>query len=191
MLYKTNSLGVFVALLCVSPLFVSVGCDKVASNGNSESAQLVKLDILDLPAIKKQIAAHKDKKVAVVDFWSTSCPPCMKEFPGLVALAEKHPDVACVSVSIDFEGGKGKKPEDVSEKVLGFLKDQKAAKVQNILSGTESDAVLADAELDLGGSIPVVIVYAKDGSVVKKFTEAEPFTYADVEKTVAETLNAK
>jgi thiol-disulfide isomerase/thioredoxin len=186
MRHKTYCLAVLVALM-----FASAGCNQPSGNGDADSGQLVKLEILDLAAIKKQIASHKDKKVTVVDFWSTSCPPCMKEFPGLVALAEKNPDVACIAVSIDFEGGKGKKPQNVFDKVLGFLKEQKAAKVHNILSGTQSDDVLADAELDLGGSIPVVIVYAKDGSIVKKFTEAEPFTYADVEKTVAETLKAK
>lgn len=169
------------------------GCGSESSDkSGGDAAGMVKLEILSLEEIRERIASYKDKKLVVVDFWSTSCPPCMEEFPGLVALSEKHPDeVACISVSVDFEGGKNKKPEDVTPKVLGFLKEKKAVKVVNILSSTPSDDVFADGKLDLGGSIPVIIVHKRDGSIAKKFSEAEPFTYADVDKLVAELLAAK
>lgn len=181
------------SLLAAAWLAAIAGCGSTASDkGGGDAADVVKLEILSLDEIRERIASYKDKKLVVVDFWSTSCPPCMEEFPGLVALSEKHSDsVACISVSVDFEGGKNKKPDDVMEKVLGFLKEKKATKVVNILSSTPSDDVFADGKLDLGGSIPVVIVHNRDGSIVKKFSEAEPFTYADVDKLVSELLAAK
>ncbi len=157
----------------------------------------MKLEILDLAATKERIASLGENKIVVVDYWSTSCEPCMAEFPGLVALAEKHPDdVACISVSLDFEGGRNKKPQDVEPKVLKFLSSLQPPpkRVVNILSGTPSDELLSDAELNLGGSPPVVVVYRRDGTVAKTFengsaeSEDDYFTYADVEKLVAELL---
>ena len=52
--------------------------------------------------ITETVAAHKGK-VVVVDVWSTTCIPCMKEFPHLVALHKQHgaDKLACLSVSTD------------------------------------------------------------------------------------------
>lgn len=187
-------------LLCLAWAAVLAGCGSPGKTGDDGAAGDVNVHILDLAAIKQRIAAHKDKKVVVVDFWSTSCEPCMKEFPGLVALADKHPDdVACMSVSLDFEGGKNKKPEDVQAKVLKFLTslNPPPKRVDNLLSATPSDDVLSDASLNLGGSPPVVVVYGRDGTVAKVFenstadSEDDYFTYADVSKLVDELLAAK
>jgi thiol-disulfide isomerase/thioredoxin len=189
---RLQPLGVLACLLAAAFLAATTGCGPSGQDrSDDKGAALVTLEVASLAEIRERIASYKGKKIVVVDVWSTSCPPCMNEFPGLVALSEKHADdVACISVSVDFEGGKNKKPEDVSAKVLGFLKEQKAAKVQNILSSTPSDEVQSDEEL-VGGAIPVVLVYARDGSVAKKFTDAEPFTYADVTKKVDELRAAK
>jgi thiamine biosynthesis protein ThiC len=52
-----------------------------------------------------QEVARQRGKVVVLDCWSTSCPPCVKEFPGLVRLAAAHPDrVACLSLALDYDG---------------------------------------------------------------------------------------
>lgn len=197
MLYQVRAFRVLFAL--VLALATIAGCGSNSQGGNSDGGDkaggLVTLEILKVDEIQTLLASHKDKKVVVVDYWSTSCEPCMKEFPGLVKLSEKHPDdVACVSVSLDFEGGKNKTPEMVADKVQKFLASQKAAKVKNILSGTPSDEVMAAPALGLdNGSPPLVLVYARDGSLAKKFDNSgsEHFTYADIEKLVAELLAKK
>jgi thiol-disulfide isomerase/thioredoxin len=195
MLYQVRAFRVLLVLVLGLAAIAGCGSNSQGGNGGDKAGGLVTLEVLKVDEIQSLLASHKDKKVVVVDYWSTSCEPCMKEFPGLVKLSEKYPDeVACISVSLDFEGGKNKTPEMVADKVQKFLASQKATKVKNILSGTPSDEVMAAPGLGLdNGSPPLVLVYARDGSLAKKFDNSgdDHFTYADIEKLVAELLAKK
>jgi thiol-disulfide isomerase/thioredoxin len=149
----------------------------------------VDLQLLDYEGIQQLIASKKGK-VVVVDAWSTSCPPCMKEFPKLVALHKKHKpeDLACISLSFDYEGIGS--PEKTKPKVLEFLSSQ-GATFDNVLSSDESDALYRKLEL---ASVPAVFVYGRDGKLVKRFdnenaaSEAEGFTYEQVGELVEQLL---
>ena len=95
----------------IAILAAIIGCEvksihsPTANNPPAATAAEIELQILDFEAIQKLIASKKGK-VVVVDAWSTSCPPCMKEFPHLVALHKKHnpEDLAYISLSFDYEG---------------------------------------------------------------------------------------
>src|SRR5579859_4229754 len=85
----------------------------------------VSLQVVDWDETLKLVAAHKGK-VVVLDAWSTSCPPCMKEFPNLVKLHHKYggKQVVCMSLSCDYAGIKNKPPEYYRERVVKFLEKQ-------------------------------------------------------------------
>jgi thiol-disulfide isomerase/thioredoxin len=177
---------------------MAAGCSRVqhdpASGGSGRPAPSadsaggdVKLLVLSFEDIQQLISSQKGK-VVVLDCWSTSCEPCMKEFPGLVALHRKYgPDrVACISLSFDYEGlGK---PEDVQQPVLDFLRQQQAT-FTNVLCSDESDLLYDRLEL---ASIPAVFVYNQQGKLVKRFTTSDPsqpaFTYRDVQRLVEQLL---
>ena len=145
----------------------------------------------------QEIVKKNKGKIVVMDVWSTSCDPCMKEFPNLVKLHQKYgKDVACVSVSTDYTGSKNKPPEFYRERVLKFLEEQKAD-FDNVLLNVPSDELFENIELS---SIPAVYVYGRDGKLVKRFdsesaenlkTDEEAFTYADVNKVVFGLLKKK
>jgi thiol-disulfide isomerase/thioredoxin len=159
-----------------------------SATGSTPAGDEVRLEIVAYPEIIKRVEAHRGQ-IVVMDAWSTSCEPCMKEFPGLVALAKKYPGkVACISLSFDYEGiGK---PEEQHEKVHEFLRSQKAV-LENLLASEPSDDLYAKFKL---ASIPAVFVYGHDGKLVKRFDSAtgggKPFTYRDVETQVAELLKS-
>ncbi len=165
---------------------VAGSLDKTAS---LDAGGEVSLQVLDYDQIQKLIESKRGR-VVVMDAWSTSCPPCIKEFPNLVALHKKYgPDrVACISLSFDYEGiGQ---PEDVADKVRKFLVEQQAT-FDNILSKEESDALYRKFKLI---SVPAVFVYDHHGKLVKRFHnedakgEADAFTYEQVGALVEELL---
>lgn len=141
--------------------------DSKIDNKDADSEITVK--ILDWEATEELIAGHKGK-VVVVDLWSLSCLPCVREFPGLVELHNTHKDqVACISVSCDYDGIESEPPESKREKVLKFL-TKKGATFDNVLSSVP--LVDLSNKLDFG-SIPVVYVYGKDGTLKQRFDNDE------------------
>lgn len=134
--------------------------------------------------VLEQVKASKGR-IVVVDIWSTSCLPCMTEFPNLVELQKTHGDkIACISFNVDYVGIKSKPAEFYRERVQAFLNKQKAT-FPNILCTIESDKVFEKLELS---SIPAVYVFDAEGKEVKRFDdslledgEEEAFTYkADI-----------
>lgn len=195
-----------IALVLSAALFVATaGCGNSSSTssdsgspaaGNhaqetqfaASEAGPVELQVLDYEGIQKLIASKKGK-VVVVDCWSTSCGPCVEEFPGLVALHKQHGDkVACISVSFDYNGLGS--VDDVKGDVLAFLREQ-GATFDNVIS-SESDEELSKK---FGfAAIPVVYVYDQEGNLAKRFDnenaekEEDLFTYEDVSALVEELL---
>jgi len=154
----------------------------------------VTLEVASWDETLKQVAAQKGK-IVVLDAWSTSCQPCMKEFPNLVKLHQKYASkgVACFSLSCDYQGIKNKPPEFYRERVMKFL-DKQGATFQNLLASDPAEELYEKMEL---ASIPAVFVYGRDGKLVKRFdneqaqTEEDNFTYDDVIKLVEDLLKAK
>lgn len=157
------------------------------------SKPAVTLDIKNWDETLELVAGHKGK-VVVLDLWSTSCDPCMVEFPHLVELHKQHggDKLVCLSASCDYAGIKSKPPESYRDQVLDFLTKQNAT-FQNVLLNVESDALFEKIEL---ASIPAVYVFGTDGKVAKRFDNdnakpGEDFTYTKdivpfVEKLLAE-----
>ena len=150
----------------------------------------VRLDVVDHAGLMARVAAHRGK-VVVLDCWSLSCPPCVREFPGLVRLAAAHPDrVACLSLSFDFEG-LGTVAEAAAP-VRDFLRSVGAERVENLLSGEEADVMYGKLEL---ASVPAVFVWRPDGSLARRLDDEDArrrlgraFTYEDVAVEVRDCL---
>jgi len=183
-------------LLLLLALTLAAGCGAAASGTpdadghtarsektppkNSEAAD-VGLSILSFDEIQQRIASKRGR-VVVMDAWSTSCPPCMKDFHNLVELHEQYgPDtVACVSLSFDYEGID--KPEDQSDRVLKFLRSQRAT-FDNLMSNEESDVLYRKFKLN---AVPAVFVYDRAGALRERF-EGEG-AYEQVRALVAQLV---
>ena len=158
------------------------------SSASAEAGD-VELQLLDWDGLQNLLASHRGK-VVVLDCWSTSCVPCIEEFPNLVALQNRHSreDLACVSLSFDYEGIGT--PEEQRDRVLDFLQKQ-GAKFDNVLSTLDSDALSMKLEIP---SIPAVFVYDRQGKLHKRFDNRNasrnggPFTYEQVSAAVEQLL---
>ena len=125
-----------------------------------------------------QSEAEASGKVTVVDLWSLSCEPCLKEFPGLVHLhQEMGASVQCIAVDMDYDGRKSRPPEHYADRVTKFLASVGASGFATYISSTPSDDVFTAMKIP---SLPAVLVYGADGKVAKVFVDAGEtagFTY--------------
>lgn len=130
--------------------------------------------------IQKQITSTG--KVTVIDFWSLSCEPCLKEFPGLVKLSREHGDkIACISVDVDYDGRKSKPAETYRPRVEAFLKSADA-QFTNFLCETANEDLFAALKIV---SIPAVVVYDAEGNLVRTFTDTGKDVGFSYEKDIA------
>ena len=184
-----------IALLSASLCLIGVAgvCTCAADERPAKDADKskVSLKIVDWDETLKLVAAHKGK-VVVLDAWSTSCPPCMKEFPNLVKMHQKYrgKQVVCMSLSCDYAGIKNKPPEFYRPRVEKFLEKQDAS-FQNLLASVPSEELFEKMGIS---SIPAVYVFGPDGKLAKRFdneqakAEEDNFTYADINKLVEELV---
>ncbi|RCS54854.1 TlpA family protein disulfide reductase [Bremerella cremea] len=154
--------------------------------------------VMDYSGIQMLIESYRGK-VVVVDIWSTQCPPCIKELPGLVALdkAYSDEDVKCITVSLDYGGIAGETPDQYQAADGPLMKILTGLGVtcDNIIAADDSEAMLK--KLDLLAP-PAVLVYGRDGKLAKRFdnegegvTEETAFTYEDIKPLVAELVKEK
>ena len=137
-----------------------------ANAGNPAATEAISLAEADWKQLQTLIG-EQTGKIVVVDVWSTSCEPCMTEFPHLIQLQKKYPDdLVCISFDVDFVGIKNKPPAFYRERVLKFLSTQEQSTVLHRLSTTPADELFSEINLD---SIPAVYVYGRDGKLAKRF----------------------
>ncbi|QDV61500.1 Redoxin [Crateriforma conspicua] len=129
------------------------------------------------PAIEKRI--QTGGKITVVDFWSLSCEPCLRELPALAELArERDDEFDFVAIAVDFDGRLTKPPETYEPKIRAVLTALDAT-FESYLCETASDTVFQAIDIP---SIPAVFVYGADGKLLKKFVDTGDtagFTYHD------------
>jgi len=152
--------------------------------------QPVVVSLVDHAGLLREVERHRGK-IVVLDCWSTSCPPCVKEFPGLVRLAAAHRErVVCLSLAFDYDGIGD--PAAFIPPVQVFLEKVGAGGVVNMLASEEADSLYRKLDLT---SVPAIYVWKPDGSLAVRYDDdmaarelGRPFGYADVERTVAALL---
>lgn len=183
-----------------SPSDLEGGNSVAAMNGDPEpkTDDVPKADPIQLregnwPDVLK-LVSESAGKVVVVDIWSLSCAPCLKEFPGLVSLHNEFPeDVVCVGMAADYTGRATRPPSYYEPKVRAFLTTQKAH-FPNFQCNVDSLDLFGSLKLP---SIPAVVVFDRDGNQVQMFDsrmlekgEEEPFSYSDdIRPFVAELVS--
>ena len=171
----------------------STSGDKAGGEQSGGTNAAVQIDVASLDDVQKFVAEQKGK-VVVLDLWSTSCQPCIRELPGLAKLHKEHPDdVVTVSLNLDYYGSEP--PEKLREPAAKILQETGAA-AKNFLSSTKDEDVYAK----VGATpVPIVMVYDRAGKLTRLFVNnneeeygKEGFTYKDhIAPLVKELVAAK
>lgn len=145
----------------------------------SWEARPVTLEDLSLDLAKK-LRANKTKNFKIVNFWSTTCGPCVAEFPDLVETYRRFQTrpVEFVSISID--------PMSKKPAALKFLQSRHAAMVDsmmpslkeegrttnNYIWAEENTDPLAEAiDSEWTGALPHTVLIAPDGKILWRHTD--------------------
>lgn len=145
------------------------------------------LAIIDnIPSIKyetleKKIQEEKDVFL-VLNFWSTTCAPCVKELPHFMEINNTYsgnPKFKMILVSLDRLADK--------ERVLKFIKNKSlTAEVVLLDDIKRMNTWIPRFEKDWDGNIPVTIFY-KNGEKIY-FNDGE-MSKEELEKTIVKHLN--
>ena len=118
--------------------------------------------ILDLDTLKR--------KIIVINWWATSCLPCIKEIPGLNKLVEKYKNKPVIFLSIIWD----------KENLDKFLKKH-PFNYSHLYSNTEAKKLL-------GGAFPVNIVIDKNHKIIYNKLGALTDTWKILDKIISSKL---
>lgn len=166
----------------VEPVTRSFGCstkwlfkkNSVAKANETWEAKPVTLDKLD-EALAKKLRQNKSGNVRVINFWSTTCGPCVAEFPDLVETYRRfqNRNVDFITISLD--------PAEDEAKVLKFLKSCHAALSKRTEPSMKKEARTSNNYLWIGknpdklaeaihpewtGALPLTVIISPDGKVL-------------------------
>lgn len=143
-------------------------------------AQQTEVSVVKYEDLEKRIQQEKDK-LLVVNFWSTTCVPCVKELPHFMEVNNKYADnekYKMILVSLDRLADQ--------ERVLKFIKNKNlTAEVLLLHDIKRMNTWIPRFEKDWDGNIPVTLFY-KNGSKIH-FNDGE-MSKEDLEKEIKENL---
>jgi thiol-disulfide isomerase/thioredoxin len=169
-----------VALLAESAQGATKSNKKSAAKaGVAKGSPAAGIRLVKMPGLRRAIESRKGN-VVVVGVWASWCGPCRKEFPDLVGLHREYAgnDVVCMSVSIDNSSNRAA--------VRRFLTRQKAFFANYLLHSPEA----LDDPWAIE-TIPAVLVFGRDGRLVKKFENAgdrPAFTFKEIRSLVGKLV---
>lgn len=155
-----------------TPVTRSFGCstkwawkkDQVAADQKAWEAKPVTLEKLDVETAKK-LRANAAGNVRLINFWSTTCGPCVAEFPDLVDAYRRFQNRSFDMITISLD------PVEDEAKVLKFLQKQNAALSDRTRKAVEAEGRSGNNYL-FAGDNPDQLATAIDS----EWTGAQPHT---------------
>lgn len=147
------------------------------------SADKLTLRPADSEVILAQAALHKGSEAVLVNFWATTCAPCIEEFPFIVELDRKYRSEGFRTyfVSIDFPHEK--------KKVTQFLKSQGVSGISYLADIGDPNMFINSIHKNWTGAVPFTIVFAKSTGEVVDYWEGERLKEY-FEKTILKALKS-
>ncbi|MDR6921280.1 MULTISPECIES: TlpA disulfide reductase family protein [Chryseobacterium] len=143
-------------------------------------AQQSDLKVMKYEELEKRIQQENDQ-LLVVNFWSTTCAPCVKELPHFMEINNKNsgnPKFKMILISLDRLADK--------ERVMKFIKNKNLTAEVILLDDIKRmNTWIPRFEKNWDGNIPVTLFY-KNGEKVY-FNDGE-MSREELEKTINDNL---
>lgn len=156
----------------------------------------VTVDVID-GALAKTLVANDTGKVRLINFWSTTCGPCIAEMPDLVETARRFQNRPFELITISTD------PADKAKQVLSILKAKQVAtpktreaamKKENRTSNNyhvkdgELDAVADAISKEWKGALPYTVLVAPGGKIL--WTHQDEVDPVEVRRQIVKALES-
>lgn len=171
--------------------------ESVEQDNQNWDKRPVTVDFID-EALAKTLMANDTDKVRLINFWSTTCGPCVAEMPSFVETARRFQNRPMEFITISTD------PADASARVLTVLKAKKVAtpapreeamKKENRSTNNYQvkdgalDAVADVIDKEWNGALPHTVIVAPGGKVLWKHNgEVDP---VEVRRQLVKALEGK
>ena len=178
----SGSKATLVALAAFACVSCSEPSDPIRSTIQGDApAEELTLEIADRAKLDEVLASHRGN-VVLVDYWSTSCVPCVEKLPAVLAQQKKlhGRGLRVVTLSMD--------DPDATPEIQAFLRERGAAGQHLISKFGSSPKSLEEFEIDL---IPHYRLYNRAGELVETFEpgpDAPPLKFSDIQTAVERLL---
>ena len=144
------------ALLFAFTLLIIISCQEKAIPPNEEIEVIQQFSQLE-----EQIKEH-DSKVLVLNFWATTCPPCIKEMPHFKELEDNYPSdqLKILLVNLDL-------PRDFEKRVLPFVKKHEIVPEVLMLTDANYSAWTDKIDSSWYGALPATLITYKGGKKIQ------------------------
>lgn len=147
---------------------VCTSCSKAPESTTSpiepEAVSEISLEIANAAKVSEILEANRGN-VVLVDYWQTSCVPCVEKLPKVVEMGKRLADRGLVVVTLSLDD------PDAKEEIREFLKGRGATGKHFISQFGTSPQSLDEFEINL---VPVYRLYDRKGELVKTFEETGP-----------------
>lgn len=139
----------------------------------------VTLDDLDTE-LAKTLRANKSGNVRMINFWSTTCGPCVAEFPDLVSTYRRfqNRNFDFISISLDPTEDRGKVQKFLESRHAALWKRtapsmKKEGRTSNnyIWSGENADELAEAIYPEWGGALPLTLILSPEGEILHAMNE--------------------
>ena len=150
----------------------------VAESDKKWDAQPVVVETIDAATVGHLVANKAGSNFRLLNVWSTSCGPCVAEFPDLAAIYKQYSlqNLEFIPISLD-------PPKDI-DKVTDFLKEHKVGTgsrtkqllekdgrtTNNYLFDGDTEDLAEALDPEWNGAMPHTLLVGKDGKVLYRHT---------------------
>jgi thiol-disulfide isomerase/thioredoxin len=133
--------------------------DQIKADTAKIEAEPVKLDLAGTEALTK-LRANPTGKLLLVNFFATWCGPCVSEFPDLMATNRMYRGRPFVLTTVSSN-----EPEEKPD-VMKFLEKMHASTTNLLFGTTDTYALQAAFDPNMGAAVPFTVLIAPNGDVV-------------------------
>jgi thiol-disulfide isomerase/thioredoxin len=168
--------------------------DAVAKDDADWKQREVTLDVLDA-AKAKALASNGTSNWRVINFWATTCGPCVAEMPDMVETARRFQNrpMELITISTDPIAARDRAHAILKAKHVATPKTREeglkaSQRISNnyIVADGELDAIADAVDASWSGSLPHTVLISPEGKVVWKHNgEVDP---VELRRVLVETL---